>query len=192
MTFQRTRRWLFAVTAFLLVSVTQNLAHAGHVYAGVDLRNGKETSLVRDDATLKHTVLVFISSKCPCSMSHLDEIKSLASEYPAFRFIAVNSNVDETGEAAKAYFEKQALPFPVLKDEKAALANEFKAVKTPHAFILNAKGERLFQGGVSNSSTFARADHKYLREALEDIQAGREIRTPLARSLGCAISRGDN
>lgn len=179
-------RFLFIVLLALMTLRTAP-ASAGHVYAGVDLRDGKEISLLRDDASKKATVLIFMSAKCPCSMSHADEIKKLASEYPEFRFIGVNSNTDETREMAQDYFSAQSFPFPILKDEKAALADELKAVKTPHAFILSANGKRLFQGGVSNSSTFSRADRRYLREALEDIKANREVRTPLARALGCAI-----
>lgn len=177
------------VVAFLASVLLTSTASAAHVYAGLDLRNGLESSIVREDSSKKATVLVFLSSKCPCSMSHADEVAKLATEYPEFRFIGVNSNSDESTESARAYFEKQSFSFPILKDDKGLLADEFKALKTPHAFILGPKGQRLFQGGVSNSATFARADRKYLREALEDIKAGGEVRTPLARALGCAITR---
>lgn len=176
----------------LIASLTlafSSVAEAAHVFSGVDLRNGTESSLVREDKAHKATVLVFLSSKCPCSMSHLEELKNLAKENQDIRFIGVNSNADETAEDSKKYFAAQDIPFPVLKDEKSVLADEFKAVKTPHAYILDADGKKLYQGGVSNSAMFPRADRPYLREAIGDIKAGREVKTPLARALGCTILR---
>lgn len=178
---------LLPVLTFLLTPLST--AFAAHVFTGIDLRSGKDTSILREDTDKKATVLIFMSSKCPCSMSHADEVARLAKDYPEFRFIGVNANSDEAMDDARKYFEKQDFNFPVLKDDKGILADEFKALKTPHAFVINAEGKRLFQGGVSNSATFARADRKYLREALEDIKTGHEVRTPLARALGCAIAR---
>ncbi|CAN5708481.1 hypothetical protein BH10BDE1_BH10BDE1_03030 [soil metagenome] len=180
----------FILGAFAMACVATSTAHATHAFSGIDLRNGNEISLIRDDASKKGTVLVFLSAKCPCSMSHLGEIKDLAKEYGEYRFIGVNSNSDESVETAKVFFSAQGFSFPILRDEKTTLADEFGAVKTPHAFILSSEGKKLFQGGVSDSATFPRADHKFLREALEDLKAKREIRKPFARALGCAITRG--
>jgi peroxiredoxin len=182
---------IFTPLVFVVIGASSFEARAMHTFKGLDLRNGSETSIVREDAAFKGTVLVFLSSKCPCSASHMVEIKDLAKDYPMFRFIGVNSNSDETLESAKAFFAAQGFPFPILRDEKAQIADEFRAVKTPHAFILAFDGKKLFQGGVSNSATFPRADRKYLREALEDIKGDQPVRTPLARALGCTISRGD-
>lgn len=164
-------------------------ARAIHVDKGIDLRTGSEVTIERQTKENQFTAIVFLSSKCPCSLSHVDEIKSLAIEYPDVRFLGVNSNRDETLEMGLAYFSKLGLSFPVLRDEKSVLADEMKALKTPHAFVVDRDRKTVFQGGVSNSSTFGRADRKYLREALEDIRQKRKIRTPLARTLGCAISR---
>lgn len=135
------------------------------------------------------TLLVFLSSKCPCSISHVSELQALAKEYTNVQFIGVNSNSDETLESAHQYFKTSDLGFPVLKDLGMKLADHFKASKTPHAFLLSSDGKILFQGGVSNSSKFPQADRKFLREALEDLKSEKKIRTPEARALGCAITR---
>jgi hypothetical protein len=176
------------LVALLIVFAFTSTANAAHVFSGLDVKTGEVTSLLRDDPTKQGTVVIFMSAKCPCSISHAEEIIALSRDYPDFRFIAVNSNADEKLEDVKRYF--QSFPFPVLKDLKSMIAIELKALKTPHAFIFNSEGKRLFHGGVSSSATFARADRKHLREALEDLKEKREIRTPVARALGCAIDRG--
>lgn len=142
-------------------------------------------------ANKKGLVVVFLSSRCPCSNSHIGELKSLATEYPDFNFVAVHSNVDEGPESSKPYFENAALPFPVIEDKKVELANAYQALKTPHSFVIKPDGSIAYQGGVSSSNQFAAADRKYLREALEDLQNDRSVKTPEGRTLGCVISRGE-
>ncbi|MFK5047747.1 thioredoxin-like domain-containing protein, partial [Klebsiella pneumoniae] len=89
---------------------------------------------------------VFLSTKCPCSNSHVALVKQLAKDFPAFAFVAVHSNRDETVAEARAYFRDFGLP--VLQDEKSRLADEFKASKTPHAYVLAAgDGKVLYHGG---------------------------------------------
>lgn len=139
----------------------------------------------------KGLVVLFLSAVCPCSNSHLPEIKNLAEKHPDFQFLAVHSNSDEGDDLASEYFRTAKLPFPVLRDPGSKLADEFKALKTPHAFLVLPNGSLAFQGGVSSSSKFDESvERKYLREALQDLSEGRSVRTPKARPLGCEISRG--
>lgn len=135
-------------------------------------------------------VAVFVSAKCPCSDSHIKELKALAKDYPDVRFIGIHSNNDEK-EVAPAYFKQADLPFPVIEDKDGHWAEAFKALKTPHAFLINDKGELLYRGGVSDSHDFAKAEHLFLRDALADVKAGHAVRKPEGRTLGCVISRGE-
>lgn len=145
--------------------------------------------VVATPAGHKGLVVVFLSSQCPCSNSHINELKSLVTDYPQFQFVGVHSNHDETVESARIYFTQAALPFPVIQDSDLKLADRFKALKTPHSFVLRPDGSIAFQGGVSSSHEFAQAEHKWLREALQDIKQDKKVRTASARTLGCAISR---
>lgn len=140
----------------------------------------------------KALVVIFLSAKCPCSNSHIQELKALAETYKDFSFVAINSNIDESTSFAKSYFVDQALPFPVIRDHKTELADHYRASKTPHAFIVLPSGELAYQGGVSSSHRLEKAEHKYLREALDDLHNNRKVKTPEGRALGCAIARGDN
>lgn len=148
-------------------------------------------SISRSAEGKKGMVVVFLSAKCPCSDSHVGEIKKLSEDYPDFSFVAVNSNQDESDEMVKKYFKSAEFSFPVLKDKKAELADRYSALKTPHSFVMDPQGKILYQGGVSSSRLFAKADHKYLREALADIHDGKPVSIPEGRTLGCAITRGE-
>ena len=156
---------------------------------GTDLL--KAENLKIESKNKKGLVVIFLSARCPCSHSHISEIKKLFTDYPDFSFVAIHSNADENKEEAKPYFEKMNLPFSVIQDEKTHWADTLKAYKTPHAFIFKADGSIAYQGGVSSSRNCEKADRLYLREALEDLQAHKTVRTPEGRTLGCSIARGE-
>ena len=136
----------------------------------------------------KAQVVVFLSQKCPCSNSHIEELKKLAKDFPDVRFVAVHSNLDEDPAKVKEYFTKIDLPFPVVQDDNNKIADRFKAMKTPHAYVM-VKNEIVYRGGVSDSKNYRPENRLYLREALEDLKNQRPLRMPEARTLGCAIPR---
>ena len=141
-----------------------------------------------DPSQAKTTVVVFLSATCPCSNSHIPALASLRKNYPNIQFIGIHSNADERAATGKAYFEAARLGFPVIRDSETKYAKQFGAVQTPHAFVLNADGEILYQGAVTSSSVAQRAEHNYLQDALNDISAGRQPATSQRKTLGCYIT----
>jgi thioredoxin-related protein len=139
----------------------------------------------------KGTVVVFMSAKCPCSNSHIGIVKTLVNDFKDFSFVVVHSNMDESVESSKSYFQAAALPVPVIQDGNTQLADQLKAFKTPHAFLFAADGKIVYEGGVTSSAHGPTAEKQFLRDALNDVQADRPVRTPEGRTLGCIISRGE-
>lgn len=175
--------------SFLFVGLSPLALAANLSVQGQNLLTGEAVILNSDQK--KPLAVVFLSAKCPCSNSHIPEIKSLAQDFPEVSFVAVHSNQDESDTMAKTYFSQLKFSFAVIQDEKAKLADQFQALKTPHAFLLSKEGLILYQGGISNSKDCKNSDRLFLREALEDLKANQKIRTPEGRTLGCAITRGD-
>ena len=155
---------------------------------GTDLFSQKKTLLVpeKKDAL----VVVFLSALCPCSNSHVSEIAALAKSYPQISFVGIHSNSNETLEMTQAYFKNLNLPFPILQDEGAKLANQFRALKTPHAFMILPSGAIAYQGGVSSSADFYRSKIQFLRSAIDDVENHRAVKIREGRTLGCIIKRG--
>ena len=173
----------------LFVSMMFFAASSGFgAITGQDLLSGKKIDVAPGT---KGTVLVFLSARCPCSNSHIALLKSLAKDYKDFSFVAVHSNADEPSDEAKTYFKGSELPFPVIQDEGTKIADGYKALKTPHAFLLSPDGKILYKGGVTNSNRADRADVQFLRDALADVEAGQPVKVAEGRALGCNISRGE-
>jgi hypothetical protein len=160
---------------------------------GIDLLSNESFDLesfsAKNSRGSKGYVLVFLSALCPCSNSHVSEVKTLYQDFKSFQFIGVHSNQDEAPDISMKYFKSIQMPFPILADANARLADEFKAYKTPHAFVLSPKGKVLYQGGVTSSALADQADKHFLREALQDLDAGKNVRMVRGRTLGCVISR---
>lgn len=181
------KKTIFTFVLIPLISVCAGAAPSSTI-KGADVLSGKSLEVTPKD---QGTVVVFLSAVCPCSNSHVEELKNLSAEFPQFSFVAVHSNTDEDAQTTKEYFKKAAISFPVIQDGDAKIADEFKALKTPHAFVLSREGKMLYQGGVSSSRDIAKADRKFLREALTDLKENRAVQTPEGRTLGCTISRGE-
>lgn len=172
-------------------SANTNAVHSTNQIATLTLPNAKDFSKIETlpPLTKKVRVLVFLSARCPCSNSHIAELNSIVEDFPDVEMMGVHSNQDENRSLTENYFKNIGLKFSVYEDKGAKLADQYKAFKTPHAYVLNKNQEIIFQGGVSNSHELSRADRKYLREAIEDVLANRPVRTAKAKSLGCVISR---
>jgi hypothetical protein len=159
--------------------------------AGLDLRTGQQASLALSPS-LKARVIVFLSTRCPCSQSHEAKLRSAVREFPNVQFVGVHSNMDEPLAEARSFFEKEDLPFPVIQDTKAHLADALGALKTPHVFIYDPRGKRLFSGGIDETHHGELAKKNYLRDALLSVEAGKSPDPSEVRTLGCFISRSSN
>lgn len=150
-----------------------------------------KTHVIRwDRDEIQGTVLIFMSSVCPCSQSHEKKIVELIRRYPQFQFIGVHSNNEEDLTFAKAHFKNSSIPFLAFaNDREQILANRFGALKTPHAFVVDRSGQTVYRGGVDNSHDAGKASTDYLENALRDVIAGRPVKLAETKPLGCVISR---
>ena len=138
-------------------------------------------------AQTKGTVLVFLSSVCPCSNSNSKVVIDLVKKYPEFTFFGVHSNADETLEMGRKYFSDKGFNFPIIYDEDSSIAKKFGALKTPHVFIVGPSGEVIYNGSVTSSTNADLAKEIYLDTALSEIIMGQIPSEPKKKTLGCYI-----
>ncbi|KHD89590.1 MAG: serine protease spb1 [Bdellovibrio sp. ArHS] len=174
----------------LLLTLWASLSFAVPPLEGTDVISQKEIKIATTDK--EATVVVFVSAKCPCSASHESLLKSYSAEFKNVQFAGIHANSDESPEQTQQHFAEAQLPFPVIQDRKSKLANELGALKTPHAFVFNKKGELVYHGGVTDSHVGPSAKKFFLKEVLEDLHAGKEPRHKEGRALGCYIPREDD
>lgn len=144
----------------------------------------------------KAIVIVFLSFDCPVSTSYSSILAELAKTYrdKQVAFVAVNSSDD--GDAA--HIAQQAaeykLPFPIFKDEKFRAADAFKADTVPSAFVLDHNFVLRYRGRIDNGyyarlKKNGRITRNDLRQALDEVLAGKAVSEPATKPIGCAIVR---
>lgn len=150
---------------------------------------GRESLFGKGDQ--RATVILFLSSLCPCSAKYDARVVEMARQYApkGVRFVAVNSSEGETQAEVAAYARNAGYPFPVLKDDGNVVADRILAQITPEVFVLDSAHVLRYHGGIDDSRDPQLVQQHHLRNALDFLLGGRLPVRPEAITFGCAISR---
>jgi alkyl hydroperoxide reductase subunit AhpC len=139
-------------------------------------------------------VFIFDSNRCPTAKAYVPRMLALQKEYGprGVQLIAVNSTdphlyAEESLEAMTERARESGFTFPYLKDADQALARGFGATCTFHVFVLDAERRLRYRGRFDDSRNEQRVQHHDLRNALDDVLAGRPVRVPETDAFGCAL-----
>ena len=77
--------------------------------------------------------------------------------------------------------------FPYIVDDGQRLAKAFGAACTFHVFVLDRERRLNYQGRFDNSRLEEKVTTHDLRDALDDILAGRKVRVQSTRPFGCSL-----
>lgn len=96
------------------------------------------------------------------------------------------------GEAARAWRTRNnAASTHLLLDPEGTVGKGYGAMTTPDMRVIDREGRILFTGGIDDRPTNTVEDLKgannFVRAALEDVEAGRPVRTAYAQPYGCSI-----
>ena len=152
--------------------------------------SGKEHSL-KSLMGSKGTVILFVATKCPVSNNYNERMEKLAQDYKAkgINVIGINSNNTEPAGEVKSHAAERGLTFPILKDEGNKVADRFGATKTPEAYVLDANMKLVYHGRIDNSQKIEGITSNDLRDALDDLAAGKAITKTGGAAFGCTIKR---
>jgi len=194
--------WM-AVGAFVLMSAAPAGYSVGDVVQDFKLKNvdGKQVAL-SDFKSVKGVVVVFDCNTCPYSKAYNERIMALNKKYSGkgFPVIAINSNdpaasPGDSFDAMVAQAKRKKYDFPYLADETQDVARSFGATNTPHVFVLERAGNDFkvaYIGAIDNSSRdAAKADKKYVEEAIDALLAGKPVANPQTKAIGCGIKWKD-
>lgn len=145
----------------------------------------------------KATVVVFLSFDCPNSNNYAPTLIEFTKKFAdqGVKFIGVAEN-ELSADELKANVAEFKYSFPVFVDSKQVVADSFKAKTTPEAFVLDHNQVMRYRGRIDNmfSDRLKRnpsvTDHD-LKNALEDVLAGKPVRTPVTKAVGCPIGGRD-
>ena len=152
--------------------------------------DGKDHSL-KSLAGSKGVVILFIATKCPVSNAYNDRMEKLAQDYRAkgINVIGINSNNTEPAAEVKSHASDKGLTFTILKDDANKIADRLGATRTPEAYVLDASMKLVYHGRIDNSQKTEGITSNDLRDALDELLAGKAITKTGGAAFGCTIKR---
>lgn len=136
------------------------------------------------------TVFFFVAHDCRCMAAHAARMTQLAQDYGprGVQFFGIDSEVGTTPEMAAA--EEKNLGVPVLIDSGAKLADYYGAEFATFSVVVSREGLVRYQGGLDSDKHELHPDATfYVRDALDDLLAGKPARRFEGKTLGCVLRR---
>jgi len=156
--------------------------------------DGKTYSL-KDFEKSPYLVLFFTCNHCPYVIGSDEVTRKTAEKYAkmGFAFAGINSNSartipEDSFEQMQKRMVEQKFPWIYLYDQSQDVARAYGALRTPHFFVFDRDRKLLYTGrGVDSPRNAANIKVNDLENALEDIVAGRPVKTPLTNPIGCNV-----
>ena len=141
------------------------------------------------------TVVCFLGTECPMARLYGPRLSQLAERFEGqgVRFVGVNSNQQDSLDEIKAYVKQLKIAFPLVRDERNTIADQFQAQRTPEVFVLNSDHKVVYRGAIDDQYapgiSRAKPGQEYLRTAIEELLASKPISVAATQPTGCLIGR---
>ena len=182
---------------------TADLGKAAPLFTGID-SNGKSWSL----AELKGKVVVLETTnhQCPYVAKHYRAANMQTQQREAtakgviWLTVAASAPGEEgfvnAGQANELTKSRSAAPTAVILDPQSKIARAYGATVTPHMYIIDAAGVLVYKGGIDSIPSSDTADipkaTQYVRVALDEVLAGKQVAQASTRPYGCSLKYGRN
>ncbi len=184
----------------VVAATPQQPAAVGHAVEQFELRDlqGVTYSLaeLRDAPVV---VVVFMGVECPLAKLYAPRLSELSQEYGkrGVVFLAVDSNAQDSLAEMSHFARAYQMTIPFLKDSGNGVADQFRAERTPEAFVLDGQRVVRYRGRIDDQYGFQtgvgyqrkEAAERELVQAIDQLLAGNEVAVPVTRAPGCLIGR---
>lgn len=144
----------------------------------------------------KAVLLIFVTTDCPVANSYVPEMNRIHDDYAARGVLVWAVQADPTVPRPDVvrYAHDYHYGFPLILDPRQSLVALAGATITPQAAVLSPEGKVLYLGRIDNRvADFGKQRFKAtvpdLRNALDEVLAGKTVEHPVTKSIGCAINR---
>ena len=147
-----------------------------------------------DPAAHAATVVVFTSNGCPYARAWHERIQAVTRDH-ADRDVVVlqvvsNDDADHPEDSLDGMRRRVAageLAGPFLRDAEQSVALAYGATATPEVFVVDRAGVVRYHGAPDGDYDDPTRDAAWVRDALDDVLAGREVARPTTSPAGCSI-----
>ena len=147
-----------------------------------------------DSAAHAATVVVFTANGCPYARAWHDRIQQVARDSSGRDVLVLQvvsndatDHVEDSLDAMRRRVAAGDFAGPLLHDRDQSVAQAFGATATPEVFVIDRAGVVRYHGAPDADHDDPAQDAAWVRDALEDVLAGREVARPSTSPAGCSI-----
>ncbi len=190
---------IFIISVYLFIA-SAFLPKQKETILDFSLKNidGKMISLANyKDA--KGFIIVFTCNHCPFAKLYPPRLNALNKKYDSLGvpLIAISSTdtmmyEEDTYPNMVTKATNEQFSFPYLFDDMQSVAKNFKAQKTPHAYVIwkeNNQWVVKYNGAIDdNGMEPNKVTERYVANAVDALLANKKITTTETKSIGCQIA----
>jgi hypothetical protein len=165
--------------------------------------SGKELSL-EDISEENGLLVVFSCNTCPFVVGSGESNEGWEGRYNAvydmaskqkIGMVLINSNEAkregvDSFEEMKGHAKTNKYKSHYVEDTNHKLADAFGAKTTPHVFLFDKNMKLVYKGAIDDNVKDSKAvKEEYLKDAMNNLAAGKKISPNSTRQLGCSIKR---
>ena len=171
--------WIIAGLGVGLLAVSGLL----HANSGVAVQSGQ-----------KAKVYLFLATDCPVVDKYRQRLNDLFKDYSTrgVELKAYFPNDIETPKGVAEFIKDAKATYPYQLDRGAVLARKMGVTQLPTVIVVNSAGEKVYFGMVDNSLTGENIKHRYVREKLDALIAGKNVTYTETECIGCFVMAGEN
>ncbi|MFC1766678.1 redoxin domain-containing protein [Planctomycetota bacterium] len=179
-----------------LLAIDATAAHGDtHAHKDFSLYDQDGNLVTLSDLQGKFVVLEWINPDCPFVKRHYQaDTMTMAKLAQAYKdkgvvWLSINSTHYFTQEKNKAWHQEKKLTHQILDDHTGKVGRLFGAKTTPHLFILDQSGHKVYEGAIDS---FSRGQDpasvtNYVQAVLDDLLAKKDLRYQKTKSYGCSV-----
>ena len=143
----------------------------------------------------KAVVLMVQGNGCPIARNSWPRFRELRDEYAEkdVRFLMINSNLQDNRASISREAEEFGMDLPILVDDTQIIGESLGLVRTGEVLVVATEDWTVaYRGAVDDRLAYevqkAAASRHYLKDALDDLLAGRALHTAQTDAVGCLIN----
>ncbi|MBX9791828.1 MAG: redoxin domain-containing protein [Pirellulales bacterium] len=185
-----------SIVILLAIVVAPFAAAWGPLVGNFELADYRgHTVALSDYADAKLIVVAFLGTECPLARLYAPRLVELANRYESrgVKFLAIDSNRQDSLTEILHAARTLGLTFPFLKDVGNQVADQFGAERTPEVFVLDAERRVRYRGRIDDQYDVgvqrAAPRNSDLARAIDELLSGSEVTNATTQVPGCLIGR---
>lgn len=192
---------ILVVASLYFATADSQKAKVGEMAPDFTLTSSDGNTHSLSDFKGKYVVLEWVNYGCPFVKKHYESnnMQTLQKEFTGKEVVWLS--ICSSAEGKQGYFEGDELKKEIknqkanctayLIDADGKVGKMYQAKTTPHMYVVGPEGKLIYAGAIDDKKSVDTEDVKtaknYVKAALMEAMAGKEVSTSSTKSYGCSV-----